>query len=84
MRNDRFVASFGDHSKIVQILQQLFVVTDWEDDGGAVAMLVGQILEDLAQGAEATLGVRRCRGSERLAALEGWPTSDSYGIVGQK
>ena len=69
VRDNGFVAAFGDHGQIVQVLQQLLVVADREDDGGAVAVLVGEILQGLAHGAETTPRLLPCRGDGDMPSL---------------
>lgn len=63
--DDGFVAAFGDDGEIVQILKEFLVVADGKNDGGAVAVLVSEILQGLTHGVEATLCLLRCRGREQ-------------------
>ena len=46
--DDGFVAALSDDCEIVQILKELLVVADWKDDGGSVAVLVGEVLQGQA------------------------------------
>ena len=68
--DDGLVAALGHDG---QILKQLLVIADWQDDSGAVAVLVREILQGLAhdvetlrrfcfkvERAETSRSIRRC------------------------
>jgi hypothetical protein len=48
MRNQRFVPTFRYDGEIREILQQLFILGDWEHDRRPFAVLVGKVLKWLA------------------------------------
>ena len=48
VRDNGLVSAFSDDCKIVQILVELFVVADWKNDGGALAVVICEVLEWLA------------------------------------
>jgi hypothetical protein len=50
VRDDGFVTAFGDDGEIVQILKELLVFADGQNDCGAVAVLVREVLQCLAHG----------------------------------
>src|SRR4051812_16950333 len=65
VRDHGLVSAFGYHGKIVQILEELFVVADWKDHGGSITVLVSEVLQGLAHGVEATLWRRESREREQ-------------------
>ena len=81
MGDDEFVATLCDDNDLVQILKQLFVVADGKNDGGAVAVLVREILQGPAHRAEATLYLPRCRETRAAPRLyDGPPSCRSSGF----
>ena len=49
------VATFGDHSEVIQIFQQFFVVANGKNDGCAITALISEVLKCLAHGLQITL-----------------------------
>ena len=48
---DRFLsAPLGNDGQVVEIFEQLFIVSDREDDGSFLALFIGQILDRCAHG----------------------------------
>ena len=77
--DDGFVAALSDDCEIVQILEELLVVGDWKNDGGAVAMLVSEILQALAHTAKATHCPLRCRDRIEKLTLRLLDETDGHG-----
>ena len=71
VRDYRFVAALGHNCEIVQVLKKLLVVADGQQDGGAVAVLVSELLESLAHGEETTLRPIDCRVRRAADPLNG-------------
>ena len=61
MGNCGFIAALGDNGQVVQVLDQLLIVRNWQDDGGALAALVGKILKRLAHQLNFSFQARDCR-----------------------
>ena len=69
LRDHGLVSAFGYDGKIVQILEELFVVADWKDHGGSITVLVSEVLQGLAHGVEATLWQPERREREQRLTL---------------
>ena len=64
--DDGLVAALGHDGQLLQVLKQLLVIADWQDDSGAVAVLVRKILQGLAHGVRLGDFVSALIGVERL------------------
>ena len=74
-----FAAALGDDCEIVQIFEELLVVGDGKNDGGALAMLVSEILQGLAHTAKATHCPLRCRDRIEKLTLRLLDETDGHG-----